>query len=88
MSIEAMRESVERRKRSQFEPESYGFEGKTVEYVREALEKGGDKVICKLGQKEDGSPEAWLVVKGRDQILYAGNFSYTCPPRPPADCVE
>lgn len=86
MSYEAMQESAARRKAA--DPSVYGFEGKTVEYVKEALERGGDKIIFKLGQKEDGSPEAWVAVKVRDQVLYAGNVSYTCPPRPPQDCLE
>ena len=90
MSVEAMRESVERRERAKFVPDSYGFEGTTVEYVRDALNKAGDRpasILMKLGLKEDGSPEAWIMVKAGGQVLYAGDFAYTCPPRPPEDCI-
>jgi hypothetical protein len=88
--LRQMRESVARRERTSFVPDSYGFEGRTVEHVREALDKARDedpRIVVALGIDADGNPEAWLVVKARGEVLYAGDFSYTCPPRPPEECI-
>lgn len=83
-----MQASVARKRAAEFQPSTYGFEGATVEQARDALVKGGDRVLVKLGMREDGSPEAWLVVMSKSTRLYVGNVSYTCPPRPPEYCDE
>jgi hypothetical protein len=91
--LRQMRASVDRRKNAQIEPESYGIDDQpTLVAIRDALDTvlaaSGDakpQVTFKPGLKKDGTPEAWVVVKSGDEMLYVGDFVYTCPPR--TDCA-
>lgn len=91
--MERMKASVARLRESKFHPDVYGFDDPdTLAGLAKGLAAVSDhdkpKLIVRMGMKEDGSPEAWIEVKSEKGSAYAGNISFTCPPRPPADCDE
>jgi hypothetical protein len=90
-----MRASVKRRENALYVPDSYGFDDPILlVQIRDALDTAIAKarevkarLIVKLGLDADGNPEAWIIVRSGDELLYVGNAAYTCPPRPPQDCL-
>ena len=86
--LREMRKSVERKHNARFQPDTFGFDAERVKVLYEAMDGMGDDctLLVKLGLSERGEPEAWLVLKDGGEVVYVGDFSWTCPPRPPEDC--
>jgi hypothetical protein len=85
--------SVGRYKNAQLEPDTFGFDDReTLAKIEEALgiarRNPGAKLLFKRGLDADGNHEGWVLVKSGSTLLYVGNVSYTCPPRPPEDCEQ